>query len=80
MSRGADGCAKAIWLTANTNMTEKKNIESRRDFTVLSFHLISSKIKAVLRQGENITATHNLRPLKNGIFEGLNLLSEVMYV
>jgi len=52
MSTGADGCAKETWLTAKTNMTEKKNTESRRGFTGLSFHLISSKIKAVFGQGE----------------------------
>jgi len=57
---GADGCAKATWLIASINMTEKKNTESRRGSTALSFHLISSKIKAVLGKVENITATHNL--------------------
>jgi len=50
----------ATWLTANTNMTEKKNTESRRGFTTLSFHIISAKIKAVPGQVENITVAHNL--------------------
>ena len=56
----AAGCAKITWLTANTNMTEKKNTESRRDFTALSFHFISAKIKAILGEVENITVAHNL--------------------